>query len=102
MELVFYRSFPEAIDYYAKADNRTLMGRMKALEEYPIEDERYNAARENFAGYRKLKEEYDHAEKKRKEIQNSGERRSPHCIGTLSKSEWEAINMYCMFMFRKK
>jgi len=103
LELVFYRSFPEAIDYYyAKIDNRNLMGRMRALEEYPIDDERYNAAKENFSGYRKLKEEYDHAEKKRKEIQNSGERRSPYCIGTLSKSEWEAINMYCMFMFRKK
>lgn len=75
------------------------MGRMKALEEYPVDEERLQAAKENLAGKDNFKEEYAHAESKRHEMSKTDKRNT--VMGTMSKSEWEAINMYTTFMFRK-
>uniref|UniRef100_A0AC34QID7 mRNA cap guanine-N7 methyltransferase n=1 Tax=Panagrolaimus sp. JU765 TaxID=591449 RepID=A0AC34QID7_9BILA len=102
LELKVMCTFPEAIERYNKIDQRVLLSKMKALEEYPVEDDRLSNVRETLVGHKKFKEEYEHVEKERKKILSSGDRKIQSCIGTLSKSEWETINMYSMFIFRKK
>ena len=74
MELVSCKGFSDAIQSYDKPDNRQLMTRMKALEEFPVEEDRIN--RETLSGHRKYSSEYAHAEKKRHELQSSGDRRN--------------------------
>uniref|UniRef100_A0AC34FML3 Uncharacterized protein n=1 Tax=Panagrolaimus sp. ES5 TaxID=591445 RepID=A0AC34FML3_9BILA len=78
------------------------MTRMKALEEYPFEEDRLNNTRELLSGYRKFSSEYAHVERKRQEMASSGDRRNNNgCLGTLSKSEWEVVAIYQTFIFRK-
>lgn len=52
------------------------MTRMKALEEYPFEEDRLNHMRETLSGARKFSSEYAHVERKRHEMASSGDRRN--------------------------
>lgn len=76
LELVSVKNFSDAIQSYDKNDQRNLMTRMKALEEYPFEEDRLNNLRETFSGNRKFSSEYAHVEKKRQEMASSGDRRN--------------------------
>uniref|UniRef100_A0AC35F3K3 mRNA cap guanine-N7 methyltransferase n=1 Tax=Panagrolaimus sp. PS1159 TaxID=55785 RepID=A0AC35F3K3_9BILA len=102
LELVSCKNFSDAIQSYDKNDQRNLMTRMKALEEYPFEEDRLNHMRETLSGARKFSSEYAHVERKRHEMASSGDRRNNNgCLGTLSKSEWEVVAIYQTFIFRK-
>ena len=77
-------------DFFADKENtsegRNLLKRMKALERYPPD-----------AGCKPASEsvgEYEHADQQLE----SGDRQS---VGTISRSEWEAITLYCVFAFQK-
>ncbi|CAD6184770.1 unnamed protein product [Caenorhabditis auriculariae] len=81
MELLFVKTFPEAIEEWKEA-GANLMGRMRALEKYPADQG------EKLSGG---PEEYKHVE---------GVGNNP--VGTLSESEWQAVCMYLVFAFRKR
>ncbi|UMM12978.1 hypothetical protein L5515_001482 [Caenorhabditis briggsae] len=86
MELLFVHNFAEAITNWL-VPGRRLLESMKGLETFP---------NRNLSG--KTDEEYLEAKAK---IDSLGDN-VPKFVGTLSKSEWEAICMYLVFGFRKK
>lgn len=86
MELLYVRNFAEAIPEWL-VPGRSLLEQMKGLETFP---------NRNLSG--KTDEEYLEAKAK---IEGLAEGQ-PKYVGTLSKSEWEAICMYLVFAFRKK
>lgn len=75
-------------DFYNKYctdnDRQLLLKKMCALEPFSLRDD-----------VKKDEEEYGHAEKTCKEKDYNG------IVGTLSKSEWEAISLYQVFAFKK-
>lgn len=76
-------------------ENRGLLGRMQALEPYPVEDG-VNAMSSNQDDYAFAKEALDKA------ISSGNyDFRRPLKVGTLSKAEWEAITLYLVFVFQK-
>ncbi|EGT39725.1 CBN-TAG-72 protein [Caenorhabditis brenneri] len=86
MELLFVKNFAQAIQDWLEPGRR-LLESMKGLETFP---------NNNLSG--KGAGEYEEAESK---IESLGEN-VPKFVGTLSKSEWEAICMYLVFGFQKK
>ncbi|XP_030645161.1 mRNA cap guanine-N(7) methyltransferase [Chanos chanos] len=88
MRLVYKKTFYEFFQEKIKNEqNKLLMQRMSALEQYPADD-RSKLASEN-------PEEYEHAKGK----SECADVRLP--LGTLSKSEWEATSIYLVFVFEK-
>lgn len=78
-------------DYYSQMYNsgRRLLEKMNALETYSTNSKNLSGNGES---------EYEHAVKFMNEkYSNNGQRK----IGTLSKSEWEAITIYTVFAFKK-
>jgi len=71
-------------------DGKELMIRMKALEPYPPNGNQELVSRD--------KCDYSHAEEHIKSSDNPHRTR----IGTLSKSEWEAVTLYLVFVFQKQ
>ncbi|CAI9737411.1 mRNA cap guanine-N7 methyltransferase [Octopus vulgaris] len=96
MKLVEKQSFS---DYFKKhhktSENRTLLGRMQALEPYPAEN--YGKLiSSNEKDYAFAKEALD------KDLPNQQQsNRRPVKVGTLSEPEWKAISLYMVFVFQK-
>lgn len=86
MELLFVNNFADAIPNWL-VPGRRLLESMKGLETFP---------NRNPSG--KTDEEYAEAKAKLDSLEEG----VPKFVGTLSKSEWEAICMYLVFGFRKK
>uniref|UniRef100_A0A8R1HS67 mRNA cap guanine-N(7) methyltransferase n=1 Tax=Caenorhabditis japonica TaxID=281687 RepID=A0A8R1HS67_CAEJA len=86
MELIFVKNFAEVIPEYIESGRR-LLENMTGLETYP---------NKNLCG--KVDEEYLEAKEFIEKLADG----QPKFVGTLSKSEWEAICMYLVFGFRKK
>ncbi|CAI2302256.1 unnamed protein product [Caenorhabditis sp. 36 PRJEB53466] len=86
MELLYVKNFAEAIPDFLQP-GRHLLENMKGLETFP---------NRNLSG--KTDEEYLEAKSKIASLAEG----QPKYVGTLSKSEWEAICMYLVFGFRKK
>ncbi|CAB3408139.1 unnamed protein product [Caenorhabditis bovis] len=88
MELLYVKNFDEAVEQYMEK-GRSLIENMQGLETYPAPEhkklsgkpEDYNAAKEKLESLQEAEQKY---------------------VGTLSKSEWEAVSMYLVFAFRKK
>jgi len=82
LELVYQKRFDEMFSVYqTSSDGRMLLGKMQALEAYPAQpgtELQADAA------------EYD-------AVLPDGER----CVGTMSRSEWEACSLYQAVAFRK-
>ncbi|XP_061166649.1 mRNA cap guanine-N7 methyltransferase-like [Saccostrea echinata] len=97
MKLVYKKTFA---DYFSenveKGEYRNLLNKMQGLETYPSDD---------LLG--KAPDDYAATEKKYQEILTSDDRpdhvkqRVAPKVGTLSKSEWEATTIYCVFAFQK-
>ncbi|KAK3085647.1 hypothetical protein FSP39_006590 [Pinctada imbricata] len=92
----FAQYFKENVD---KGENRSLLGKMQALEPYPADrdaklvsdlDSDYAATSEVVKNM--------HANDDRPEEEK---RRRPQRVGTLSKAEWEAGTIYLVFVFQK-
>ncbi|XP_046910899.2 RNA guanine-7 methyltransferase [Dermatophagoides farinae] len=89
LKLIFKKRFDEFYEENREGDdNSRLLNFMEALEKYPPKD------RERPMG---KPEDYRHI---REYLQNSSGQ-SINTIGTLSKSEWEAVTLYLVFSFRK-
>lgn len=89
MKLVYKKTFLEFYEEKIKnSENKMLLKRMQALEAYP--------ANENSKLASEKADDYEHAAQY---IKNS-QVRLP--LGTLSKSEWEATNIYLVFAFEKQ
>uniref|UniRef100_A0A1I7TTH8 mRNA cap guanine-N(7) methyltransferase n=1 Tax=Caenorhabditis tropicalis TaxID=1561998 RepID=A0A1I7TTH8_9PELO len=86
MELLYVKNFAEAINGWLEPGRR-LLENMKGLETFPNRNPSGN-------------EDTEYSEAKGK-LESLGEG-VPKYVGTLSKSEWEAICMYLVFAFRKK
>jgi len=74
-------------------DGKELMSRMKALETYPAYANRELVSED--------KCDYTHAEEHIKSSSSSDDSYRVR-IGTLSKSEWEAVSLYLVFIFQKR
>lgn len=97
MKLLYRKSFAEFFSENAeKGEYRGLLNRMQGLETYPSD---------NLMG--KVPEDYTETEQTYQEILAHDDRpehvrqRGPPKVGTLSKSEWEATTIYCVFAFQK-
>jgi len=85
LQLIFKHAFDEYFDLKLNG-GKFLLERMGALETYPPFNEKKSAS--------EIQSDYSHAEKFYSE--NQGRK-----FGTLSKSEWEAVNLYIVFAFQK-
>lgn len=99
MKLVFKKTFA---DYFNEnstdRDHKSLLSRMSALETFPPSRDTQLMGGED--QYEHARAFLDHL--KRSETPEEAQRRRyPITIGTLSKSEWEAITLYLVFMFQK-
>lgn len=99
MKLVYKKPFADFFNEYVQDfEHKSLLGRMKALESFPPD---------RGGKLMGAEEEYEHAKScvdrlTHEESQEDGDRRRrPVSVGTLSKSEWEAVTIYCVFMFQK-
>lgn len=73
-----------------------LLGKMQALETYPPEEGG------KLMGL--LDSDYDHVRAFTEDLKKSqpeGHHHRSVTVGTLSKAEWEALTIYCVFMFQK-
>lgn len=86
LQLVAKERFQE---YYKsqKAEGRSLLGKMQALETYPPFHEAPLLG--------KVQDDYEHVQQYMQ--RSTGHRK----VGTLSKSEWEAASLYLVFAFQK-
>ncbi|KAM8966384.1 mRNA cap guanine-N(7) methyltransferase [Pelodytes ibericus] len=87
MKLIYKKSFREFFEEKVKNDEqKTLLKKMKGLEQYPPSYSRLASEKE---------EDYEYA----RHLVESGQARLP--LGTLSKSEWDATSIYLLFAFQK-
>lgn len=77
-------------------DYKSLLGKMQALETYPPEGGGKLVGHPD-TDYEHVKAFVEEQEKKSEEERQ----RRPVSVGTLSKAEWEAVTIYCVFMFQK-
>ncbi|GAB1603306.1 mRNA cap guanine-N7 methyltransferase-like [Argonauta hians] len=78
---------------YNTSENRSLLGRMQALEPYPAEKEGKLIS--------SSVEDYSHAKEALDKALSSQPSSRPFKAGTLTESEWKAINLYQVFVFQK-
>ncbi|XP_053402078.1 mRNA cap guanine-N7 methyltransferase-like [Mercenaria mercenaria] len=99
MKLVYKTPFAEFFNKQVEdREHKNLLGRMQALESYPPEEGGKVMGLEDG--------DYDHVKSFVEDLQKSQTRDSqrsnrPITVGTLSKAEWEAVTIYCVFMFQK-
>ncbi|XP_033125313.1 mRNA cap guanine-N7 methyltransferase-like [Anneissia japonica] len=87
MELVCHKTFKEYFDEYSSTkEGASLLQKMKALQHISLENS------DEYQG----KSEFHHVEEKYSSVEN----KRSH-IGTLSKSEWEATSLYCVYIYKK-
>lgn len=100
MKLVYREPFAEFFDEHIKdkkeyTEFKNLLERMKALEQYPPEEGGKLMGLED-------RDYEDPAEELQKlKSQDPQQSNRPISVGTLSKAEWEAVTIYCVFMFQK-
>ncbi|XP_057687913.1 mRNA cap guanine-N7 methyltransferase [Corythoichthys intestinalis] len=91
MSLVSKQRFSEFFREKVKlSHHRHLMMKMASLEEFPGERDEHPAPRDED------EDEYRHARRHRDRAGPAG-----ICLGTLSRSEWEAASIYLVFVFQK-
>ncbi|KAL4234369.1 hypothetical protein ACF0H5_006016 [Mactra antiquata] len=102
MKLIYKTPFGEYFEHFVQdRDYKHLLSKMSALEMYPADEG--NKLMGN------ADTEYEHVrlflEQESKKDDRSESRdqqyRRPRTVGTLSKAEWEAVTLYCVFMFQK-
>lgn len=110
MKLVYHKSFHEFFEENVqKGDGRGLLGRMNALEPYPAE-EGTDLVSSNALSYTAAQATLEKVQKKREEMGNPDQRTDDrgrrwnytNKVGTLSREEWEATSLYCVFAFQKQ
>ncbi|XP_052819124.1 mRNA cap guanine-N7 methyltransferase-like [Mya arenaria] len=95
MKLISRQPFAEFFNKHSEdRDYKSLLGRMQALEKYPPESGSKLLGLED--------RDYEHVKSyvdgQAADDSNQGR---PVSVGTLSKAEWEAVTIYCVFMFQK-
>ncbi|KAL3860394.1 hypothetical protein ACJMK2_010519 [Sinanodonta woodiana] len=99
MKLCFKKTFAEYFNEQIKnPEHRSLLGRMQALEPYPPDRGTELMGLKNI-DYKSADEFIQEAGQT--ESSDDRHRRRQQQIGTLSKAEWEAITLYCVFAFQK-
>jgi mRNA (guanine-N7-)-methyltransferase len=99
LRLVKKRSFAQAFgEMISQSDNRALIGKMQGLEPYPP-DEDIELMCKDKAAYKIAKAAV--AGMEAEQVDNTGHHRRSVKVGTLSAPEWEAANVYLLFIFEK-
>ncbi|KAH3775480.1 mRNA cap guanine-N7 methyltransferase-like [Dreissena polymorpha] len=100
VKLVYKQSFADFFNQnFVTREYKDLLSQMKALESYPAEEGRSLVGKDD--------EDYEHVrsfiDSVKEEPDSSHRGREPRkvSVGTLSKAEWEAVTIYCVFMFQK-
>uniref|UniRef100_A0A0N5A9G1 mRNA cap guanine-N(7) methyltransferase n=1 Tax=Syphacia muris TaxID=451379 RepID=A0A0N5A9G1_9BILA len=94
LDLVYWKGFSDAFNYFKQdSEGQGLLRKMKALEAFPPTNNAKTQGGQD--EYCAVKAEIDELAKLN---------RSDGCpvVGTLSKSEWEVVNMYLVFAFQKR
>jgi len=87
LDLVFKQTFEQFYsEYKNESEGSSLLQKMSALETFPAGDGKQLVSGDP--------EDYEHAQKRHDHTQKP--------LGTLSKSEWEALTIYVAFAFVKK
>ncbi|KAK3576375.1 hypothetical protein CHS0354_018923 [Potamilus streckersoni] len=99
MKLRFKKTFADYFnEQIENQEHRVLLSRMQALEPYPPEKDTEPMGLKD-TDYKSADEFLQEAQQR--ESSDDRYRSRPQKIGTLSKAEWEAITLYCVFAFQK-